>query len=291
MAWIFLTIGAVFMQTIRNALQSRLSESVNTLGVTLSRFLLAPPIALLYLYILYQVSPQRFPNFSTQFILYVCLASAFQIAATSFMVLLFKQKNFAIGAGLAKSEALVAAVIGTLFFGSLLSPIGWIGILIGAIAVFVLSNGTKIGSLNLKTLILGLSCGTCFALTSLFVREASHSLDLATLHAAGWVLLWVLTIQSVCLFVYIYLTKPNTLQQLRQEAKKTIYTSITSCLGSICWFTAMAMQHVAYVKTLGQVEVLTTLLIAHFVLKNKVQKHEIFGLILIACAAVLVMWA
>lgn len=279
------------MQTVRNALQSKLSIEVNTLGVTLARFLFAPPLALLYLILLYQFLPQHIPLFTYSFIAVVCLASALQIAATSFMVLLFKQKNFAIGAGLAKSEALVAGVVGTFFFGSQLSLLGWIGIIVGGVAVFVLSNGSKQERLSIKTLLLGLACGACFALTSLFVRYASLQLDLPSLHAAAWVLLWVLCIQTLSLLVYISLTKPDTFIQLKAQARATIATSTTSCLGSICWFTAMALQHVAYVKTLGQIEVLTTLLLAHFWLKNKVQQHEIIGLLLIACAAILVMWA
>jgi EamA domain-containing membrane protein RarD len=95
------------------------------------------------------------------------------------MVILFKQKNFAIGAGLAKSEALVAGVLGMLFFGSYLSVLGWAGIIIGGVAVFILSSGNRLQGVSVKTLVIGLACGTCFALTSLLVREASHMLNIA----------------------------------------------------------------------------------------------------------------
>ena len=291
MSWIFFTIGAVIMQTFRNALQSQLSSSVNTLGVTLARFLFAPPIALLYLAILYWFSDQAIPQFSTTFIITVVVAAFSQIAATSFMVILFKQKNFASGAGLAKSEALVAGVLGTLFFGSQLSLLGWLGILLGGAAVFLLSSSIKFQGLSVKTLMIGLLCGTCFALTSLLVREASLMLGIAFTHSAAWVLLWVLCIQTVFLLLYISQTKPETFTQLSRQGKATFATSTCSCLGSICWFSAMALQHVAYVKTLGQLEVLSTLILAHFWLKNKVKVHEILGLLLIACAAIMVMWA
>lgn len=290
-SWVLFTLGAVIMQTVRNALQSQLSASVNTLGVTLARFLFAPPIAALYLLILYAFSAQSIPSFSTYFIGMVTLAAGLQIAATSFMVMLFKQKNFAIGAGLAKSEALVAGVLGTLFFGSTLSIFGWLGILLGSVAVFILSSGTKKGDLSVKTLAIGLMCGTCFALTSLLVREASLLLNVPFPFSAAWVLLWVLCIQTACLLAYIGFAQPIIFSQLRQHTKASLATSATSCLGSICWFSAMALQQVAYVKTLGQLEVLFTLLLAHFWLKNKVQGHELVGLLLIACAAILVMWA
>ncbi|MDO6568624.1 multidrug transporter [Alteromonas sp. 1_MG-2023] len=307
MSWVFYTLGAVIMQTVRNALQSKLSAHVDTVGVTLSRFLFAPPIALVYLIILHTVSPQPLPSFdgflggasssadgssfSLSFIAVVLLASVLQIAATAFMVVLFKQKNFAIGAGLAKSEALVAGVLGMLFFGSHLTLLGWIGIGIGGLAVFVLSSGNKAQGLSLKTLLIGIACGTCFALTSLFVREASHMLAMPFVHSAAWVLLWVLCIQALGLSTYILLTQPQVFKQLFTHLPHSMSISAVSCLGSICWFTAMALQHVALVKTLGQLEVLLTLLLAHHWLKNKVTLQEIVGLLMIAVAAVLVMWA
>ena len=291
MSWILFTLGAVVMQTVRNALQSKLSGAVNTSGVTLSRFILAPPIALVYLLILYSSSASQVPEFSGSFITVIFCASLLQIAATSLMVILFKQKNFAIGAGLAKSEALVAGVVGMLFFGSYLTPLGWAGILIGAIAVFVLSSGNRLHGISVKTMVTGLACGTCFALTSLLVREASHMLNVQHTVAAAWVLLWVLCVQTISLSGYIALTKPFVFRQLTNAKKQVLAISTVSCLGSICWFTAMALQHVALVKTLGQLEVLLTLVLSHYWLKNTVTKREIAGLLLIGLAAIFVMWA
>ena len=291
MSWILFTLGAVIMQTVRNALQSKLSGAVNTSGVTLSRFILAPPIALVYLLILYSSSASQVPEFSGSFIAVILCASLLQIAATSLMVILFKQKNFAIGAGLAKSEALVAGVVGMLFFGSYLTPLGWAGILIGAIAVFVLSSGNRLHGISVKTMVIGLACGTCFALTSLLVREASHMLNVQHTVAAAWVLLWVLCVQAITLSGYIALTKPFVFRQLTNAKKQVLAISTVSCLGSICWFTAMALQHVALVKTLGQLEVLLTLILSHYWLKNAVTKREIAGLLLIGLAAIFVMWA
>ena len=291
MSWVFFTLSAVVLQTFRNALQSKLSANMSTSGVTLARFLFAPPIALTYLLLLYAFSNQDIPEFSLKFIFLVLLASLMQIFATSLMVILFKQKNFSVGAGLAKSEALVAGVLGTVFFGSQLTLFGWVGILVGAAAIFVLSGGGRKGQLSLKTVIIGLACGTCFALTSLFVREASHLLNVPFPHSAAWVLVWVLCIQTTLLVSYIAVKNRSTFTTLKNNAKMTLATSIISCFGTICWFSAVSLHHVAYVKTLGQVEVLLTMLVATFWLKNKVQKHEILGLLLIAAAAILVMWA
>ncbi|MDC8832005.1 DMT family transporter [Alteromonas gilva] len=290
MTWILFTFMAVLFQTFRNAIQSKLSGTVPTIGVTLSRFLFAPPLAAIYVTATSVFFNVGVPTFNATFWWFVTLAAILQIAATSLMVILFKQKNFAVGAGLAKSEALAAGVLGLLFFGSELSALGWLGILIGAVAVFVLSGWRRGGELSTKTVLVGLCCGTCFALTSLFVREASHELPIPFIQAAGWVLFWVLTFQTVALVAFIASHQPDTFKKLAAQPGKVLAASVTSCLGSIGWFTAMALQHVAYVKTVGQLEVLTTMLISVIWLKQPVKQHEITGLLLIGIAALLVIW-
>jgi uncharacterized membrane protein len=110
------------------------------------------------------------------------------------------------------------------------------------------------------------------------------------IHGAAWVLLWVILVQTLALSVFIGIKNPKVFGQLKQHAGLTIATSLTSCIGSIGWFTAMALQHVAYVKTLGQIEVLFTILLSIFWLKQPVKKHEVWGLTLISIAAVMVMW-
>jgi uncharacterized membrane protein len=77
---------------------------------------------------------------------------------------------------------------------------------------------------------------------------------------------------------------------LWQRPKLTLLTSIASCLGSIGWFSAMSLQAVPYVKTLGQVEIFFTMLISLLWLGEKVKVKDMLGLVLIAIAAIMVMW-
>jgi drug/metabolite transporter (DMT)-like permease len=289
MEWIGFTLLAAFMQSWRNALQSKLSAHVSVAGVTLARFLWASPIALLYLMILYWIEPAPLPSVTLKGASFIVGASIMQIVATALMVKLFQQKNYAIGAGLAKSEALVAAILGLLFFGTALTAMGWIGVMIGGVAVFILSAGKGIQSLSYKTLFIGLACGGSFAITSLWIREASLNLSLPFPHRAAWVLFVVISLQTLMLLVYILKREPNTMQDLRSHSRYTVATSFTSCIGSLGWFSAMSLQAVPYVKTLGQIEVLFTLLISTFWLGQKVARKDIIGLILIAIAAMLVM--
>jgi drug/metabolite transporter (DMT)-like permease len=288
--WILLTLLAAFMQAWRNAFQSQLSKEVSVAGVTLARFIWAGPIAAVYLVGLYLWQDVGIPDFSGRFIGFILGASAMQILATGLMVKLFKQQNFAIGAGLAKSEAVVAAILGTVFFGTHLSPLGWSGVLLGGVAIFLMSAKQGLRSLSLNTVLIGLACGTSFALTSLWVREASLCLNIGFPHSAAWVLLFVISLQTLVLVSYLLLKDKSTLAALWQRPKLTLLTSTASCLGSIGWFSAMSLQAVPYVKTLGQVEVFFMILIATFWLKEKVKIKDMLGLVLIAIAAILVMW-
>ena len=169
--WIMFTFLAAFMQAWRNAFQSKLSKDVSVAGVTLARFIWAGPIAAVYLFSLHQYSPTAIPTFNASFWGFVIGASSMQILATGLMVKLFKMQNYAIGAGLAKSEALVAAILGVIFFGTQLSILGWIGVVIGGLAVMLLSSKQGFKQLSLKTVLLGLACGSAFALTSLWVEK------------------------------------------------------------------------------------------------------------------------
>ncbi|MCS6177062.1 DMT family transporter [Shewanella baltica] len=288
--WILLTLLAAFMQAWRNAFQSQLSKEVSVAGVTLARFIWAGPIAAVYLVGLHLWQDVGIPDFSGRFIGFILGASAMQILATGLMVKLFKLQNFAIGAGLAKSEAVVAAILGTVFFGTHLSPLGWSGVLLGGVAIFLMSAKQGLRSLSLNTVLIGLACGTSFALTSLWVREASLCLNIGFPHSAAWVLLFVISLQTLVLVSYLLLKDKSTLAALWQRPKLTLLTSTASCLGSIGWFSAMSLQAVPYVKTLGQVEVFFMILIATFWLKEKVKIKDMLGLVLIAVAAILVMW-
>lgn len=289
--WIAFTVLAAFMQAWRNAFQSQLSQDVNIAGVTLARFIWAGPIALVYLLSLYQWQPTHIPDFNVNFIQFVVGASLMQILATGLMVKLFKMQNFAVGAGLAKSEALVAAILGVFFFGTQLSLLGWLGVMIGGVAIMLLSAKQGFKQLSIKTVLLGLACGSAFALTSLWVREASLQLDAPFPHGAAWVLLAVISLQTFLLVSYLLSYDKATLADLFKRPKLTLLISVTSCIGSIGWFTAMSLQAVPYVKTLGQIEVFFMMIIASFWLKQKVKINDMLGLLLIAIAAVLVMWS
>lgn len=291
MLWVPFTLFAAFMQAWRNAFQSKLSKEVNTTGVTLARFIYAAPLAGLYLHLLFDFGALEYPVVDKIIIFYIVAAAVAQIFATVLMVKLFQLRNFAVGVGLAKSEAVIAATLGAIFFAAPLSLLAWSGVLIGAVAVWILSTPGTIKIDSIKTVILGLGSGLCFALTTLWVREASLLVGLPFPYSAAFVLFWVICLQTLILVGWLLLRSPATLQALWARPKLTVLVSLTSFLGSVGWFSAMSLETVALVKTLGQVEVLFTLAISTYWFKDKLARYDVLGLVLIVAGATLVVFA
>ncbi|MDN5556739.1 MAG: DMT family transporter [Acinetobacter sp.] len=291
--WILFTLMAAFMQAWRNAFQKQLSTTVDVYGVTLARFIFALPLALIYISCLYHFQPlTESVHFNLRFAIYVLIAALSQIAATALMVQLFKQKNYAIGVGLAKSEAVLAAIIAVVFLSDHLSLLGWFGVAVGGFAVFLMSKGRDFSDFSVQTLCIGIGSGLCFAITSLLVREASLELDnLPFIHRAAWVLLMVIATQCCLLLMYLGIFRRATLWAMWQRIGLTFRVSLCSFLASLGWFSAMSMQSVPIVKTLGQVEIIFSMLISAYFFKEKLARTEHLGIVLVVIAAFLVIWA
>ena len=291
--WILFTLMAAFMQAWRNAFQKQLSTTVDVYGVTLARFIFALPLALIYISCLYHFQPiTEAVHFNLRFAIYVLIAALSQIAATALMVQLFKQKNYAIGVGLAKSEAVLAAIIAVVFLSDHLSLLGWFGVAVGGFAVFLMSKGRDFSDFSVQTLCIGIGSGLCFAITSLLVREASLELDnLPFIHRAAWVLLMVFATQCCLLLMYLGIFRRATLWAMWQRIGLTFRVSLCSFLASLGWFSAMSMQSVPIVKTLGQVEIIFSMLISAYFFKEKLARAEHLGIVLVVIAAFLVIWA
>ena len=284
---------AAFMQAWRNAFQKQLSTTVDVYGVTLARFIFALPLALIYISCLYHFQPVTDSvHFNLRFAIYVLIAALSQIAATALMVQLFKQKNYAIGVGLAKSEAVLAAIIAVVFLSDHLSLLGWFGVAVGGFAVFLMSKGRDFSDFSVQTLCIGIGSGLCFAITSLLVREASLELtNLPFIHRAAWVLLMVIGTQCFLLLMYLGIFRRATLWAMWQRIGLTFRVSLCSFLASLGWFSAMSMQSVPIVKTLGQVEIIFSMLISAYFFKEKLARAEHLGIVLVVIAAFLVIWA
>ena len=104
-------------------------------------------------------------------------------------------------------------------------------------------------------------------------------------------LLCVIAFQCITMLLYLLIFSRKTLQAMWRRIGLTFRVSVCSFMASLGWFTAMSMQSVAIVKTLGQIEILFSLLISAYFFKEKLARSDHWGLLLVVTAAIMVIWA
>ena len=177
--WVSFTLLAALMQSLRTAGQKKITEKISIQAATLVRFVFGIKFVIAYfLFIFWVYEPLEF-GINLKFFLFGALASIAQILATVCLINVVSMKNFAVGTSLAKTESILIAVLGTLFFSSPLSIWGYVSVLIGS-AGLVFASQWKVSlgdKANFNSLSYGLCAGLGFALASLWIRSASLSLE------------------------------------------------------------------------------------------------------------------
>ena len=290
--WIAFTLLAVIMQPLRTAGQRQLTGVISAPAATLVRYLFGLPFAALYFLLQWQGSGGVDFTSSSQFFLLSSLAGLSQILATFLLLKTLMLRNFAVGTALAKTQALLAAILGVLFFDEPLGLLASLSVLLGVAGVLIASNWrfTLSAEGELRALVLGLGAGLFFALTSWFAREASLTLAGPRLLSAAAVLLYCVALQTAVCLVWVVRYHRASWVMLASNQRACWFIGFTSLAGSIGWFTANSLQNPALVNTLGQLEFFVTLLITLLYFKERISLREAVGLMLLLASLLLLAW-
>lgn len=302
--WVFITISAAFFQTVRTALQKHLKADLSTNAISFTRFIFGLPPACLYaatLLYIYDIPLLAAPitQAPIPFWTFCTIAGIAQIIATSLLVYLFSFKNFMIGTTFVKTEAILTAVLGVILFSEHISLWGFAAILIGILGMMTLSSASEnisvtslLKGITKKEALIGIASGLGFAVASLCLRQASLSLPSDNfILQASMTLVVTLSIQTILMGSYLWIKEAEQWPQLFIHWKKTSLVGLTSMIGSACWFTAFTLTAAAYVKTVGQIEVLFTICMSLFIFKERLNKYEILGVILIISSVVMLIYS
>ncbi|WP_421851358.1 EamA family transporter [Marinomonas sp.] len=289
--WIFITLFAAGCQSVRTAYQNTLAREAGFLHATMSRSLYGLPLVSLYLVICWQLFGWVSVDQNLTFFVAASICAIAQIMATYFMLRTFQSGSFAIGTLLAKTEAVLAALIGLPLLHYTLTLGSWIGIFIGVLGAVVMSvKWQNIRQVHRDvSLLLGLASGLCFAVTSVSASIASHSLSGSIITSAGVTLWYVLALQSIILCsIQVYKSK-DILAPFKHEFALSCKVGVLSSLGSIGWFTGFALVNPALVKTLGQIEIIGTLYYSKVRFAEKMTKQQWIGGAMIMISVILVV--
>lgn len=288
-AWVAITVAAAFLQNLRSALQKQMKERVSTSGATYARFLFAFPFACLYVSGLMSFGgfDAPMPNFS--FWSFAVIGGAAQIFATALLVSLFSFRNFAVGTAYSKTETVQTALIGIVILSDPLSVVAAVGILISLAGVLALSLAK--GSFDLKTLLtswfkrtalIGIASGTFFGISAVSYRAASLSLGgEGVIIQAAYTLACVTVLQTLAMSVYLRLREPGQIMAVIRTWRIALGVGLSGMMASACWFTAMTLQNAAYVRALGQVELIFTFAASYFFFRERPNATEICGIFLL----------
>ena len=295
--WVPITIAAAFLQNLRSALQKHLKGRLSTAGATFARFGFGFPVAAIYVLFLHFGIGFSFSTPNPEFFAWTALGGATQIGATALLVYLFGLRNFAVGTAYSKTETVQAAVFGAVFLGDSLTWPAVLAIMISLVGVMAISLAKSGGGFNnlvqaitQRTTVIGLASGALFGISAVAYRGGSLSLEGPHfLMQAGYTLTWATAMQSLAMLVYIRIREPGQITQILRAWRVASIVGAAGALGSVGWFTAMTIQNVAYVRALGQIELVFTFIASVFFFHEKSTRTEVIGIILIIAGILLLL--
>jgi drug/metabolite transporter (DMT)-like permease len=288
-AWIPITIAAAFFQNLRSALQRHLKGVLSTTGATFSRFAYAAPLALLYVAALAAPTGQDLPSPNPPFVAYAVVGGLAQITATALLLYSFSFRNFAVGTAYSKTETVQTAIFGIVILGDPLGLGAAAAIVISLIGVMAISVARTrmslvglLTSLAEKPALIGIASGAFFGLSAISYRGASLSLgDHGFLIRAAYTLACVTVFQTLVMAVYMRLREPGQVTAVFRAWRVAAWAGVSGMIASACWFTAMTIQNAAYVRALGQIELVFTFAAAVFFFRERPNRTEVVGILLV----------
>ncbi len=284
--WIPITVAAAFFQNVRSALQKHLKSKLSTGGATYVRFFYAVPFALIYAIALHTFGDFPIPIPNLRFVVFSVIGGLAQILATALLVYLFSFRNFAIGTTYSKTETVQAAIFGLVLLGDTISIGAIFGILISLIGVMTISIARQTAGLRnlltqstLKPALIGIASGATFGISAVAYRAASLSLGgEGFIMQAAFTLACCTILQTLIMSMYLVRREPGQIKEVIRNWKVAGLVGLSGMLASACWFTAMTIQNAAYVRALGQIELLFTFLASYIFFQEKTNKMEFLGI-------------
>ncbi len=299
--WAIITIGSAFLQNLRSALQKHLKGRMGTTGATFVRFGFGLPFAFLYLAILHLGLNRPLPVAGLTFAIWALIGAFAQIAATFLLVHLFSFRNFAVGTAYSRTEPAQAALLALILFGETIGLGTVAAILVSILGVMLISVArtaftplSLVTSVASRTALIGLTSGFFFGISAIAYRTASLSLAPSlpapdAVVQAGYTLCVVITVQTVSMLLWMIWRDRAELTRVRTAWKVSALVGFVGATASFGWFTAMTQQQAAVVKALAQVEMLFTFASAVLVFKEKINRLEIAGCVLIVLGVLLLV--
>ena len=300
MTWVWLALLAGSFQTLRNALASSLARQISPWLNSWSRFAFNLPLSgslVLYLGLSF-----GWPRLTASFLLYCALTGITQLLANVLLIAAFRVSNFAQSIVFHKLEVVFTGVIGVLLFSESPSALGWAGLVVCALGSVSMNLGRAgeggRGSLHFdRGGLLALSCGLLLVFASFFLKDAVRALAAANpeltvggFRPAVYTLFHTTWIEVVLLSLGIAVTRPGQWRAVPRHLGRLAAIGAASFSGSVCWFWAYSMALVAYVKAVGQIEAVLSVVVAIVIFRQREVLRQLPGVGLVLAGILLVLF-
>jgi drug/metabolite transporter (DMT)-like permease len=283
--WIPATLAAAAAQTVRNATQRRLTETIGTVGAAQVRFLYGFPFALVFLALVLGASGEPLPRPDRGFGAFILMGAVTQILGTVLMLAAMRERSFSVITATLKTEPVQVAVFGLAVLGDPLTPVTLLAIVIATAGVVAMSFNQGLDELTragLRPILLGVMAGACFGLAAIGFRGAILSLDAGSfLIRATTTLVWGLGLQTAILVVWLLLFDRAAMIGSLRAWRPSLFAGFLGALASQFWFIGFSLTAAANVRTLALVEVLMAQLVTHRLLSQATTRRELIGMALI----------
>ena len=295
--WIWVTIIAAISQSLRTAQQKNLKESLGVLGASYVRFSYAIPFAWAWIAFYSFFYDQPLPSINLEYIFWITIAGLMQIIFTVLLITLFSHRSFAAGIAFSKTEVLMAAIFEAMILGYFVSFEVGFAILLGVLAVFLLTlSKSEISLSNLLSALwtrqtaLGLGSGAFLGFCTVAFRAATDSLEgsdlLMKASMTGGV---AVLIQSVIMGLWLWFKARVELIKSFKAWRRAYLVGFFGAVTTACWFYAFSANAVAPVRALGQIELFIALGISFFFFKERPSKKEVFAVSLLTVSIMIVL--
>ena len=294
--WILITVAAAAFQTGRTALQHRLRALLSVGGAGFVRYVYGAPIAIAAVGLI-AATGHSLPIPPWRFWPIIAAAGAAQIVATICLIKAFDASDFAIGTVYSKTEVVQTAFFSYVLLGEPLRPLGWLATVTCFGGIALLAGGAQSRPPDAKAastrfgpaVRFGLAAGGLFGLTAIGIRAASLSLAPNPPLVRALLTLAVMnSMQTVMHGCYLARRQPKQIGLALRHWRSSGVVGVLSVCGSACWALAFTLQNASKVRTLGQVELLFTFGVSHFVFhaRHSRRQYAATGLVLASVVAV-----
>lgn len=293
--WVLMTFAAATFQTLRFILQKILvTATLSSTGTTFARFFYSAPLVAFLVIVYMWYTNKSLPPLTPQFWAFALVGGVAQVVATICVVTLFKSRNFIVGVTLMKTEVILSVIVGLILLGEGVSWPAFGAIALGLIGVLLLSTPPEIKGWRWQDtwnrgVGLGLASGLLFSISAVCYRGASLQLAVDDpLLRAGVTLAVVTGSQMLGMGLWLYWRDAAQIAAVWRARRVAVWIGLLSMGGSYGWFLAFTLQTAAYVKAVGQVELVLSLLATVLFFREIPSRRELAG-VLVLCISILTL--